>query len=262
MRGTALAACANSNRASPAVLLLTGICATADVPAQAVEELVLEKVTEVIDTQERISGGAVTGVSFGDTEPTGEVALDQLWGYFGGAGVSEVHVQLTTIDGRYLATFAKILDQPVAGWVRLRADIKQHRDFLVSNYSTDEIAVLVTSEAPGDEAVTYPARWGRCGPTDIVRVFVNAEGADAIFEALGPDGQWQQPACHNAGTSSFKFDRICSVPISHFLKYGDVEILRKRGARYARPIVVRVPVPRSSDSCRTGGTLGGGAGDD
>ena len=83
MRGRAFTACANCRRASTAVLLLAGLCACADAPAQETDELVI-KGSEVIDPQERISGGAVTGVGFGDTKQTGEVALDELWAYFGG----------------------------------------------------------------------------------------------------------------------------------------------------------------------------------
>lgn len=263
MRGTAFTACANSRRASTAVLLLAGIWACAHRPALATDELVLKGV-EVIDPQERISGGAVTGVSFGDTGPTGKVVVNNdLWAFFGGvgdAGISEVRVQVTTIDGRYLATFnSEIQDPPIKGWRQLKPDI-EHGKFL-SNYSTDKIAVLVTSETPGGDAVNYPARWGLCDLKEV-QVFVNVEGADAIFEALGDDGQWQHHACRNAGKKSFKFDRICSVPVSHFREYDNVEILRKRGARYARSIVVRVPVPAGNDDCGTEGAPSGGARDD
>jgi hypothetical protein len=295
MRGTAFTACANSRRASPAVLILAGLCACADAPAQDTDELVI-KGSEVIDPQERISGGAVTGASFGYTGPTGKVALDELWAYFGGGGgVSEVRVQITSIDGRYLATFnSEIQDPPIKGWRQLKPEPdkpEKELDKFLSNYSTDKIAVLVTSEPAGGDPITYPARWGRCSLAKNVRVFVNAEGADAIFEFFGTDGQWQHRACRTAGPGSFKFDRICSVPVSHFQKYANVkndkvendgvikcdkndvkcdkndccveiDIFRKRGARYARPIVAKALLLPDNLDCPTGETPSGGSGDD
>lgn len=197
---------------------------------------------EFLDRQERISGGAAVGVSFfsaGD-----QVRADEAFTFFSQPVSSRLEMQLATVDGRYLATFDYDPPEPLFGWVRLNLDLSRP-DFL-SKYEPHEIALLLTD---ADTGSAYPVRWGKAEEAEFVRVHVNTEGANSYFVTYDEvRKRFSTRNCQKASArSSFKFDRICDLPVTDVLENNDVSIMRKRGADFGTPIDVTIVYKRAVD---------------
>ena len=198
---------------------------------------------EFLDQQERISGGATVGIVF--YAPSDSVRLDEAYVYLEGPVSSKLEMHLATVDGRYLATFDYPQSPEVSGWVRLSLSLSRP-DFL-NNYSLNEIALLMTNAETG---VAYPVRWGEGAETDVVRVYINSEGARSYFASYDPEtGRPTAQSCGSASDrSAFKFDRICDVPVADIFERTNIEIIRKRGAGFGTPIDIAVSLPPPKDS--------------
>lgn len=199
---------------------------------------------EFLDQQERISGGATVGVVF--YAPSDAVRLKAAYVYLDDTASSNLEMHLATVDGRYLATFDIPERAGIRGWVRLNLSLSRP-DFL-DNYTVDEIALLITD---ADTGVAYPVRWGEGAEADFVRVYINSEGARSYFASYDPvTGRPTAQSCTSASEkSSFKFDRICDVPVADIFDRSRIEIVRKRGAGFGNPIdiTVSLPPPRNSE---------------
>jgi hypothetical protein len=212
--------------------------------SDTVPQLVLEMDTtaEFLDKQERISGGAVVGVAF--IGPDDFVNLDDAHVYFSEPVDKPLEMQLSSVDGRYVATFVFKPEIPVSGWAHLKLNL-QHADFL-TDYKLNEVALLMTNAESG---TIYPVRWGAEEGTKVVRVYVNTEGAKSYFVAYDSASErWKTVSCKVASSrSSFKFDRVCDVPHEDVLANNDIEIIRKRGADFGTPLTVNVLLTKSGD---------------
>lgn len=192
---------------------------------------------EFLDPEERISGGAAVGVIFYDA--TDSLRLDAAYVYFAEPVETALEMHLATVDGRYLATFDYEPVSPISGWVRLNLSLSKP-EFL-RNYDLNEIALLMTN---ADTGVAYPVRWGEQSRTDIVRVYINTEGAKSYFVTFDTEkNRHVSKSCTPASRrSSFKFDRICDIPVMDVIK-NEIEIVRKRGAGFGTPISIPVSLP-------------------
>ena len=192
---------------------------------------------EYVDPQERISGNATVGVIF--YKPGDTVQLDGAFAFFSEPVNGPLEMQLATVDGRYLATFDYSSNKPHEGWVRLNLSLS-NPGFL-SAYESDEVALILTNATTRD---IYPIRWGATEEGDYVRVHVNAEGAHSYFAVKDPTtGKRSARNCRQASRrSSFKFDRICDVPIADAAAANRIDIVRKRGAGFGTPITINVKV--------------------
>ena len=173
------------------VAALTGIslaCGTAVAQDSdtAPQPLKMRTTAEFLDKQERISGGATVGVAFYDS--TDEVNLDKAWVYFSEPVNDPLEMQLSSVDGRYVAIFDYTPKQPISGWVPLELSL-DHPDF-VTNYNVNEVALLLTNARTG---TAYPVRWSEEEETtDVVRVYVNTEGAKSYFVTFdAAENRWK-----------------------------------------------------------------------
>lgn len=236
--------------------------ATSTAYAQSAEVAVFEATKSpvvVIDPDERISGGARVGAAFGPLPENQK--LDKLFVYFDREPAGDLEVRLTSIDGRFLATFAKdgwsdsgrrpapgcapseesrweppnceIGAGRYCGWVELtiHEDVEPH----LERRNHQQIAPLVLDQ----NNVAYPVRWGSCEQLEHVRLHINAEGARAFFVA----GEGTMDCKNASETSGFKFDRVCDVPIDKVTE-DRIYILRKRGAGFSDPIEFNIILPR------------------
>ncbi|NOX69977.1 MAG: hypothetical protein GXP15_12370 [Gammaproteobacteria bacterium] len=202
---------------------------------ETLADLEMRTKAEYLDQQERISGGAAVGVTFFD--PADVVQLDAAYVYFSEPVAAGLEMQLATVDGRYLALFDYTPDAPVSGWVRLRLSLT-NPEFL-ENYSLNEVALLLTNAETG---TAYPVRWGTQSPADYIRIYINTEGAKSYFVAFDTKRErLTTRSCIVASPrSSFKFDRICDIPIADVLANNEIEIMRKRGADFGTPLTIDV----------------------
>ena len=194
-----------------------------------------------IDPEERVSGSATLGVAFVDpqSDPKSPVPLDAVYALLSRPPKAALEVQLATVDGRYVATFASKPDDATVGWVMLGLVLPAEHMKLLSGYSLDEIALLVTN---GKTGAVYPVRWGRPQTTNVVRVYINAEGANAFFVTGG--ARRKIMTCAQASDrSSFKFDRICDIPADDVRADNQVQIMRKHGADFSTPLNVEIVYP-------------------
>ena len=224
-----------------AVLLPTGEKAVAQDPMDsAPQTLEMRTTAEFLDEQERISGGAAVGVAFFD--PADIVQLDAAYVYFSEPVGTKLEMQLATVDGRYLATFDYTPEVPIVGWVRLGLSLSKS-DFL-KNYDLNEVALLLTDAETG---TAYPIRWGEQSQTDFIRVYVNTEGAKSYFVAFDTTrNRLAAQTCSVASRrSSFKFDRVCDIPVDDVLANNEIEIMRKRGADFGTPVQIDVRLLKS-----------------
>lgn len=229
-----------------AALLLVSSVALAQDSAIPLE---MRTKAEFLDKQERISGGAAVGVAFYDSKDS--VNLDDLYAYFSEPVDTLLEMQLVSVDGRYVATFDYVPKEPISGWRPITLSLS-NPDFL-TDYGLNEVALLLTN---ADSGTAYPVRWGTGSETDVVRVYVNTEGAKSYFVMWEPDpsdpkkkkGRWKTRSCTMASTrSSFKFDRICDVPYADVLANNEIVIMRKRGADFGTPLTVKVLLTKPGD---------------
>ena len=212
------------------------------VAENAVSVLDMRTTAEFLDSEERISGGAIVGALFYD--PADKLRLDAAYVYFSEAVSEKLEMQLATVDGRYLVTFDYMPTAPVAGWVRLNLSLS-NPEFL-SQYDLSEIALLLANAETG---VAYPIRWGKRAQASFVRVYINTEGANSYFVTFDTaKNRFSTRSCTKASTrSSFKFDRLCDVPVGDVLANNEIEIIRKRGAGFGTPIRVSVLLSESDN---------------
>jgi len=211
--------------------------------------------TEQIDPKERISGGALVGMNFLDTDKT--FNPNDVFVSFDVEPCGHIKTQLTTVDGRYVFTAQigpdaerpPLTVEPV--WLDLNHEDEVNNEvrplrakFLDDNYNQQkqdrEIAVLVTDQ----NNRAFPVRWGSEGSTDMLRIRVNAEGADAYFVRLDDEDKPHLVKCEEASKNSqFKFDHICDMSwqdVQKIAQKSKIQIIRKRGATYESPIEINV----------------------
>ena len=200
--------------------------------------------TEAIDPKETISGNAVVGISFYREDD--RFNPDNVYVYFTAPVGETLGTQLTTVDGRYVASFEPTKTPgPVEHWRKLNLTVKDggsvNQRFLAGYDSSDEVAMLVSDE----DGHAYPVRWGSACPLDSIRIRINAEGADAYFVQYDVATKKQKLAkCTPASSgSSFKYDHNCDVRLVDISKMKEFQIIRKRGATYEKPIPVAINVP-------------------
>lgn len=220
---------------------------------------------EMIDPNEMVSGDAVVGINFRAEKDV--LDLNAVYVYFTDEPFRTIKAQLTTVDGRYLfeADPTPSPETSLKGqWRRLElkhrieeGDFSAERPlnaaFLNKNYNLDrEIAILVTD---GNHRA-FPVRWGVECKTEIIRIRVNAEGADAYYIKLKEDKKGELIKCDEASEKSlFKFDHNCDmrwqdIPYlaQNSNKIGEIQIIRKRGATYDESIPVNIGTPETQSA--------------
>jgi hypothetical protein len=147
-------------------------------------------------------------------------------------------LEFNGIDGRYAirATYDEAALAGGAGVVPLQLGTLSH-DTLLSKYTADNAAILL-SDAGGQR---YLVRWGAAERAPEVRVYLNAERAEAFFFADTPAGR-KMVMCRTPAsvTPPFKFNRVCDVPAGQ-LAAGPVQIQRRFGSRRMDPITLDLP---------------------
>lgn len=192
-------------------------------------------VREFVDPDERISGGAVVGIAF--VTPSDRINPALLYAFLDEQPSGELTLEFNGIDGRY-AIRATYDDSGLAngvGVVALQLGQLSY-DKLLDKYSSDNAAVLL-SDAAGRR---YLVRWGSAERAPEVRVYLNAERAEAFFFAQTTEGR-KMVMCRtpSSPTPPFKFNRICDVPAEQ-LAAGPVQIQRRFGSRRMEPITLVV----------------------
>jgi hypothetical protein len=210
---------------------------------------------EVVDTSERISGNATTGLVF--VQPSDKIGYNRLWAYLSEPVAPSLKLRISSIDGRYSAEipYATGADQP-EGWIALDLSLREFK-FLEENYKDpmSEIAALL-SDADGPRF--YPVRWASAHEaavappeapkdSDPLRVYMNTERAQAFIVVNG------SPAyCRDASAmSGFKFNAICDMTLGdvrraeldggrHFVEA--IEVYRRSGVRTLAPVKVDVQI--------------------
>jgi len=235
----------NANRLTLAMVsgLLMAIFAIAR-PALGQDSVQLTMVgDETIDPKERISGDAAVGIDFVSPGNKAELDLKKVFVYFYDEPEGQLHTQLTTVDGRYFAEFGTTHNGSLKGkWAQLELTLKTNEPlstgFLDQNYDHDnEIAILVSDS--GNPKKSFPVRWGKSCATDRVRLRVNAEGADAYIVSFAEKPKGALAKCSEASTKShFKFDYNCDMRLEDLKKLKVLQVIRKRGATYERPIQI------------------------
>jgi hypothetical protein len=206
---------------------------------------------EVVDTSERISGNATTGLVF--VQPADKIGYDRLWAYLSEPVPAKLKLKISSIDGRYYAEmeYATASEQP--GWIALGLALQEF-EFLEKNYSDpmSEIAALL-GDADGPRV--YPVRWASshdaaAAPppeapkdTDPLRVYMNTERAQAFIVVNGAPTY-----CRDASAmSGFKFNAVCDMTLRDVrnaeLEGGRhvveaIEVFRRSGVRTLAPVTV------------------------
>jgi hypothetical protein len=210
---------------------------------------------EVVDTSERISGNATTGLVF--MQPSDTIGYDRLWAYLSEPVSPKLKLKISSIDGRYYAEveYATVADQP-PGWIALDLSLREFK-FLEDNYKDpmSEIAALL-GDADGPRF--YPVRWASshdaaAAPpetpkdSDPLRVYLNTERAQAFVVVNG------RPAyCRDASAmSGFKFNAVCDMTLGD-VRNADlaggrhvveaIEVFRRSGVRTLAPVTVGVQI--------------------
>jgi hypothetical protein len=205
---------------------------------------------EVVDTSERISGNATTGLVF--VQPADKIGRDRLWAYLSEPVSPKLRLTISSIDGRYYAEVQYATGGGPPGWVAL--DLSLHEfTFLEKNYSDplSEIAALL-SDADGPRF--YPVRWASSHDaattapappkdTDALRVYMNTERAQAFIVVNGNPSYCRQASA----VSGFKFNAICDMTLGDVrnaqLEGGrhvvdSIEVFRRSGVRTLAPVTV------------------------
>jgi hypothetical protein len=210
---------------------------------------------EVVDTSERISGNATTGLVF--VLPDDKIGYDRLWAYLSEPVARNLKLKISSIDGRYSAEipYATAADQP-PGWIALDLTLREF-NFLEENYKDpmSEIAALL-SDADGPRF--YPVRWASAHEaavappeapkdSDPLRVYMNTERAQAFVVVNG-----SPTYCRDASAmSGFKFNAICDMTLAdvrnaelnggrNFVEA--IEVYRRSGVRTLAPVKVDVQI--------------------
>ena len=204
---------------------------------------------ETIDPNERISGDAAVGINFvlpdvdGGSRTTAKFDIDAVYAYFYDEPVAPLRTQLTTVDGRYFAEFRTSYSGSLKGkWAKLELTLRTEQPlntgFLGQNYDHDrEIAILVTDS--GNPKKLFPVRWGNACATGHVRIRVHAEGADAYVVSFKEKPKGGLAPCIAASDKSqFKFDYNCDMRLEDMQKLKVLQVIRKRGATYEKPIPI------------------------
>jgi hypothetical protein len=210
---------------------------------------------EVVDTSERISGNATTGLVF--VQPSDKIGYDRLWAYLSEPVSPKLKLKISSIDGRYYAEveYATGAGQP-PGWIALLLNVREFK-FLEENYKDpmNEIAALL-SDADGPRF--YPVRWASShdaagaapalpSDADPLRVYMNTERAQAFVVVGG-----KPTYCRDASAmSGFKFNAICDMTLGD-VRNADlaggkhvvdaIEVFRRSGVRTLAPVTVDVQI--------------------
>jgi hypothetical protein len=207
---------------------------------------------EVVDTSERISGNAATGLVF--VQPSDTIGHDRLWAYLSAPLAPKLKLKISSIDGRYYAEVGYDTQGLRPGWVALDLSLREF-GFLEHNYKDplSEIAALLSD---ADEAHFYPVRWGAphgaagAQPpapkdTDPLRVYMNTERATA-FVVVGGNPAY----CRDASSvSGFKFNAICDMSLGDVRNaqpengehvVNGIEVYRRSGVRSLAPVTLDV----------------------
>jgi hypothetical protein len=205
---------------------------------------------EVVDTSERISGNATTGLAF--IQPSDKIGRDRLWAYLSEPVSPKLKLTIASIDGRYYAEVEYAPGGGPAGWVALDLSLKEFA-FLEKNY-TDPLSEIAPLLSDADGPRFYPVRWGSshdaaaAAPappkdSDPLRVYMNTERAQAFIVVNGTPSY-----CHEASAvSAFKFNAICDTTLGDVrnakLEGGrhivdSIEVFRRSGVRTLAPVTV------------------------
>jgi hypothetical protein len=209
---------------------------------------------EVVDTSERISGNATTGIAF--VQPSDKIGYDRLWAYLSDPVPAKLKLKISSIDGRYYAEVEYATGNGQPGWIALDLSLREFK-FLEDNYKDplSEIAALLSDS---DGPRFYPVRWasshgGASAPpdapkdTDPLRVYMNTERAQA-FVVVNNSPVY----CRDASAmSGFKFNAICDMTLADVRNAkldGDrrvveaIEVFRRSGVRTLAPVTVEVQI--------------------
>jgi len=232
--------------APPLVAVFLGVACLLGTEDTLAQQVLKMQGIEQIDSKERISGNAVVGFSMNcdDFDPSSVHVFTGT-----GSRTVELTTRLTTVDGRYVFN-ATLPKREISGWYRL--DLKkivQPNDEVVpldaeflKNYSREQIALLVV-DGDGDGRV-YPVHCGCEGNLNVIRIQVNAEGADAYYPDLSGDKPTLKSCNRIQESSNFKFDHSCDVSSADVKKVDDTfPIIRKRGATVAKPVTIKTEIP-------------------
>jgi len=209
---------------------------------------------EIVDTSERISGNATTGLVF--IQPSDKIGYDRLWAYLSEPVSPKLKLKISSIDGRYYAEVEYATNPAQPGWTALDLSLHEFK-FLEQNYKDpmSEIAALL-GDADGPRF--YPVRWASshdaaaAAPdppkdTDPLRVYMNTERATAFVVVKG-----SPTYCRDASAvSGFKFNAICDMTLADVrnaeLEGGRhvvdaIEVFRRSGVRTLAPVTVDVKI--------------------
>lgn len=209
---------------------------------------------EIVDTSERISGNATTGLVL--VRPADKIGHDRLWAYLSEPVAPKLTLTISSIDGRYYAEVEYATGGGKPGWVALDLSLKEFA-FLEKNYPDplSEIAPLL-SDADGPRF--YPVRWASShgsatappGPpkdADSLRVYMNTERAQAFVVVNGNPSYCREASA----VSGFKFNALCDVTLGDVrnaqLEGGRhvvdaIEVFRRAGVRTLAPVTVDVKI--------------------
>lgn len=212
------------------VTLAISCCAVVSSAQTAQTALKPDQVTEFIDPQERISGenpvGVVTHLADDSVEP------EKLYVY--APRPSTINVFINSVDGRYsyegVYTVKAVEGEPF-DWIHI--ELKSDRHDFIRDYELDELAILVRSDKSDR---VYPARWGGDDMGSELSLYVNSERAKAYFGK-----RLCSPPSKHFG---FKFNYVCTVPVSSVSETGAISIRRKHGVRRLDAIPIRVSLPK------------------
>ena len=209
---------------------------------------------EIVDTSERISGNATTGLVF--VQPADKIGRDRLWAYLSEPVSPQLKLTISSIDGRYYAEVAYATGGGRAGWVALDLSLKEFA-FLEKNY-TDPLNQVAALLSDADGPRFYPVRWGSshdkatAPPTppkdsDPLRLYMNTERAQAFVVVNGNPSYCREASA----VSGFKFNAICDMTLGDVRNAkldGDrhvvdaIEVFRRSGVRTLAPVTVEVKI--------------------
>jgi hypothetical protein len=254
-RNMAVAACRSSAWGACAAVLVASAPNSLAQSGPSITRLApLSTPIEVVDSSERISGNATTGLVL--VQPGDRIGHDRLWAYLSDPVPPKLELTLSSIDGRYYAEVEYATSTAAPGWIALELGLRQF-GFLENNYGDplSEIAALLSD---ADAPRYYPVRWAsahegaQAAPespkdSDPLRVYMNTERATAFIVVNG------SPAyCRDASAASgFKFNAICDMTLAD-VRNADLEggrhvveafeVFRRSGVRTLAPVTVEVRI--------------------
>jgi len=205
---------------------------------------------EIVDTSERISGNATTGLVF--VQPADKIGHDRLWAYLSEPVSPKLKLTISSIDGRYYAEVAYATGGGPGGWFAL--DLSLHEfAFLEKNYP-DPLSQIAALLSDADGPHFYPVRWGSAHggatappappkDTDPLRLYMNTERAQAFVVVNGNPSYCREASA----VSGFKFNAICDMTLGDVrnaqLEGGrhvvdGIEVFRRSGVRTLAPVTV------------------------